>query len=132
MAFDNPLTEIRMESNYKSAATLVGGYANAISGWNIAAQAAEYNDPNSEYISTGTMVNSSKHFMLNGVLLNQINILSPFTQERTLDGIVERLSAALDAASKLIHTTLNDNEETLNATVYLKSIGFEDADVTVS
>jgi len=129
MAFDNPLTEIRMESNYKSAATLVGGYANAISGWNIAAQAAEYNDPNSEYISTGTMVNSSKHFMLNGVLLNQINILSPFTQERTLDGIVERLSAALDAASKLIHTALNDNEQTLNATVYLKSIGFEDADV---
>ena len=129
MAFDNPMTEIRMESNYKSAATLVGGYANAISGWNIAAQAAEYNDPNSEYISTGTMVNSSKHFMLNGVLLNQINILSPFTQERTLDGIVERLSAALDAASKLIHTTLNDNEHTLNATVYLKSIGFEDADV---
>ena len=129
MAFDDPMTEIRMESNYKSAATLVGGYANAISGWNIAAQAAEYNDPNSEYISTGTMVNSSKHFMLNGVLLNQINILSPFTQERTLDGIVERLSAALDAASKLIHTALNDNDQTLNATVYLKSIGFEDADV---
>ena len=129
MAFDDPMTEVRMESNYKSAATLVGGYANAISGWNIAAQAAEYNDPNSEYISTGTMVNSSKHFMLNGVLLNQINILSPFTQERTLDGIVERLSAALDAASKLIHTALNDNDQTLNATVYLKSIGFEDADV---
>lgn len=129
MAFDDPMTEIRMESNYKSAATLVGGYANAIAGWNIAAQAAEYNDPNSEYISTGTMVNSSKHFMLNGVLLNQINILSPFTQERTLDGIVERLSAALDAASKLIHTALNDNDQTLNATVYLKSIGFEDADV---
>jgi hypothetical protein len=51
------------------------------------------------------------------------------TNERNIAGIVERLSAALDAGSKLIHSTLNDNDITLNATVYLKSIGFRDQDV---
>ena len=129
LPFDHPLVEVRMESNYKSAATLVGGYANGITGWNIAAVAARYADPESDYVSDGIIVDASKHFLLNGVLLNQINVTSPFTGERTLDGMVERLSAALDAAKGLIHNTLNDNEHTLNATVYLKSIGFEDADI---
>ena len=128
-AFDNPLVEVKMESNYKSAATLVGGYANAIAGWNIAAVASQYDVTGTEYTNTGTIVHPSKHFVLNGKVLNEISMMSPFSGERTLDGIVERLSAALDSAKKLIHNTLNDNEQTLNATVYLKSIGFEDADV---
>lgn len=128
-AFDNPLVEVKMESNYKSAATLVGGYANAIAGWNIAAVASQYDVTGTEYTNTGTIVHPSKHFVLNGQVLNEISMMSPFSGERTLDGIVERLSAALDSAKKLIHNTLNDNEQTLNATVYLKSIGFEDADV---
>jgi len=128
-AFDNPLVEVKMESNYKSAATLVGGYANAIAGWNIAAVASQYDVTGTEYTNTGTIVHPSKHFVLNGKILNEISMISPFSGERTLDGIVERLSAALDAAKGLIHNTLNDNEQTLNATVYLKSIGFEDADV---
>lgn len=128
-AFDHPLVEVKMESNYKSAQTLVGGYANGMAGWNISAVASQFADPDSDYIGNGIIINPSKHFTLNGQVLNQITPLSPFTGARTLDGIVERLSAALDVGKKLIHTTLNDNEHTLNATTFLKSIGFEDADV---
>jgi len=128
-AFDNPLVEVKMESNFKSAQTLVGGYANGMAGWNISAVASQFADPNSDYVGKGIIINPSKHFTLNGRVLNQITAQSPFTGARTLDGIVERLSAALDVGKKLIHTTLNDNEHTLNATTFLKSIGFEDADV---
>ena len=128
-AFDHPLVEVKMESNYKSAQTLVGGYANGMAGWNISAVASQFADPDSDYVGSGIIINPSKHFILNEKTLNQITPLSPFTGARTLDGIVERLSAALDVGKKLIHTTLNDNEHTLNATTFLKSIGFEDADV---
>lgn len=129
VSYDHPLSEIRMESNYKSSATLVGGYANAISGWNIASRSAMQSDPDSEYISTGLPINDSKVFEVNGVILDQIISKSPFGEERTVDGLVERLSAALDAGSNLIHGLLNDNEQTLNATVFLKSIGMTDEDI---
>ena len=125
--FDDPLVEIKMESNYKSAATLVGGYANAIAGMSIANVASQFE--NEEYIQNGIAVNASKKFILNDTALGLISTRSEMTNERNIAGIVERLSAALDAGSKLIHSTLNDNDITLNATVYLKSIGFGDRDV---
>ena len=125
--FDDPLVEIKMESNYKSAATLVGGYANAIAGMSIANVASQFE--NEEYIQNGIAVNASKKFILNDTALGLISTRSEMTNERNIAGIVERLSAALDAGSKLIHSTLNDNDITLNATVYLKSIGFRDQDV---
>ena len=125
--FDDPLVEIKMESNYKSAATLVGGYANAIAGMSIANVASQFE--NEEYIQNGIAVNASKQFILNDTALGLISTRSEMTNERNIAGIVERLSAALDAGSKLIHSTLNDNDITLNATVYLKSIGFRDQDV---
>ena len=116
-----------MESNYKSAATLVGGYANAIAGMSIANVASQFE--NEEYVQNGIAVNASKKFILNDTALGLISTRSEMTNERNIAGIVERLSAALDAGSKLIHSTLNDNDITLNATVYLKSIGFRDQDV---
>ena len=116
-----------MESNYKSAATLVGGYANAIAGMSIANVASQFE--NEEYVQNGIAVNASKKFILNDTALGLISTRSEMTNERNIAGIVERLSAALDAGSKLIHSTLNDNDITLNATVYLKSIGFGDRDV---
>jgi hypothetical protein len=125
--FDDPLVEIKMESNYKSAATLVGGYANAIAGMSIANVASQFE--NEEYVQDGIAVNASKKFILNDKPLGFISTTSDLTNERNIAGIVERLSAALDAGSKLIHSTLNDNDITLNATVYLKSIGFGDRDV---
>jgi len=125
--FDDPLVEIKMESNYKSAATLVGGYANAIAGMSIANVASQFE--NEEYVQNGIAVNASKKFILNDTALGLISTRSEMTNERNIAGIVERLSAALDAGSKLIHSTLNDNDITLNATVYLKSIGFGDRDV---
>lgn len=126
VAFDDPLAEIKMESNYKSAATLVGAYANAIAGLNVATRAAQQS---LETEGQGIILNSSKHFTLNDRLLNQIQMISPMDGERTLDGVVERLSAALDAATKLIHSAINDNSVTVNATVFLKSIGFPEEDI---
>ena len=126
VAFDDPLAEVKMESNYKSAATLVGAYANATAGLNVATRAAQQS---LETEGQGIILNSSKHFTLNGRLLNQIQMISPMDGERTLDGVVERLSAALDAATKLIHSAINDNSVTVNATVFLKSIGFPEEDI---
>jgi hypothetical protein len=126
VAFDDPLAEIKMESNYKSAATLVGAYANAIAGLNVATRAAQQS---LEAEGQGIILNASKHFTLNDRLLNQIQMISPMDGERTLDGVVERLSAALDAATKLIHSAINDNSVTVNATVFLKSIGFPEEDI---
>ena len=84
--FDDPLVEIKMESNYKSAATLVGGYANAIAGMSIANVASQFE--NEEYVQDGIAVNASKKFILNGTPLGFISTTSDLTNERNIAGIV--------------------------------------------
>ena len=124
--FDSPLAEIKMEYNYKSSASLVGIYANGITGMNIALRAAEREKSKT---GQGIIINAAKHFELNGVKLNELRLRSPFNNERTVAGVVERLSAALDAGSNLIHSSINDNRVTANVTVFLSSIGFTQEDI---
>ncbi len=128
--FDHPLTELRIESNYKSAAKLVGIYANGLAGLSVAVHAKG----NGVEDNNGLDIHPSKSviFTKNGeeFLLNKIQTyLKTDPTQLTAYGLNESLSAGLDAGKKLIHLSLNDNEHTANARIFLRSIGMDDESI---
>ena len=126
--FDHPLTETKLDANYKSANVLVGGYANGLAGFSVAVHSA------SDTLSLGLSIHPSKIVRVRKgnklYVLDTISAISKMTGRLSNATLTERLSAALDAAKELIHTSINDNPETFNATIFLASIGM-DAETTV-
>ena len=124
--FDHPLTELLVESNAKASQTLVGTFANALSGFSVAVHGG---DPNSSS-GRGLRIHPQKVFTLrkNGedYHLDIIQGISKVTNRLANAGTTESLSAALDAFSNLIHLSLNENKHTASAKVFLQHIGMDE------
>ena len=125
LEFDDPTTEITVMSNFQASRTLVGRYANGLAGLSVAVHGQSSSDPN----RTGIRINANRHFTINGVELTDISQFSKLTGLPTSAGMIKRLSAALDAGKKMIHNALNDNAETVNTTIFLESIGVDEATI---
>lgn len=126
--FDSPLTEIAIQSNFQSAAALVGAYANGLAGISVAVHGRSADERG------GVRVHPNRHFKIvkdgEVTTLDSISKFSKLTGKPSFAGMIKRLSAALDAGKKLIHSALNDNSYTVNTIIFLESIGLDEATIT--
>ena len=106
--FDSPLKELEMEENYKFSQTLVGVYSKMISGLSVAAAGNE---------GEGVQVPTARQFEVEGVQLKMIK-----GTEEGFKILVEHLSAALDAANKILQPQLNDNTLTVGSKAFFYAL----------
>jgi hypothetical protein len=128
LSFDSPATELAVQSNFQSSATLVGAYANGLAGLSVAVHGRSGDE------NGGSRVHPNRHFRIQVgdrvVSLDTIQQFSKLTGLPSSAGMIKRLSAALDAGKKMIHTALNDNSITANTIVFFESIGLDEATIT--
>ena len=106
--FDSPLKELEMEENYKFSQKLVGVYSKMISGLSVAAAGNE---------GEGVQVPTARQFEVEGVQLKMIK-----GTEEGFKILVEHLSAALDAANKILQPQLNDNSLTVGSKAFFYAL----------
>ena len=122
MDLNNPRTKIKTGVDNMVAASLIGIYANAVSGRNVIVGAG---------LSAQELRSKAEQYSyidIDGKRLDSISTHSKFADAnglfRTTDSnLVQFLSAALDAVKSPIHSSINDNALTANLQIYMLSLG---------
>ena len=120
---NNPRTKIKTGVDNMVANSLIGIYANAVSGRNVLIGAG---------LNNRDLISKAQEFpfiKIDGKTLDNVSTRSKFASPltglypTTDSNIVQFLSAALDAVKSPIHAKINDNALTANLQIYMLSLG---------
>ena len=125
LPFSHPFSDIEIEEQAKAAATQVGAYANGLAGLSVLSHGRASGIPG----QTGVLIHPNRVMNIDGYELNMISQTSKITGKNISSGMSQRLSAALDAFKKLIHSALNDNSDTVATISFLESIGMTEESI---
>lgn len=142
--FESALYDIEAVTRYQVAQTLVGVYANAYTGLGVLTTSSEQIDNAKEigaYVHTSKSIqyeDSNDSLVVNGVTiydelvgkrgrfsLDRIVSTSPITGKPITYYLTKDISGAVDAGNNPYQASVNEGPETVNAKVFLESLGID-------